>query len=91
MESHQITLQGRSFRVHSEAPKAHLESVARFVDARIDSLGDGQSQAPSQGTILMAALSIGDELFRLRREHDALREQIRAQSRALLERIAPPA
>jgi cell division protein ZapA (FtsZ GTPase activity inhibitor) len=91
MESHQITLSGRSFRIRSEAPKAHLETVARFVDERLESLGDGQTQSPSQGTVLMVALSIADELFQLRREHEALREQIRAQSRALLERIAPPA
>ncbi|MCB9730477.1 MAG: cell division protein ZapA [Deltaproteobacteria bacterium] len=91
MESHQILLSGRSFRIRSEAQRSHLETVARYVDARIESLGDGNHQNPSQGTVLMTAFSIADELFQLRREHEALREQIRAQSRALLERIAPPA
>jgi cell division protein ZapA (FtsZ GTPase activity inhibitor) len=86
---HEVTVLGREFRIRSSAGRDHLEEVAGFVDRRVGALTQGRPQNASQTVILMAAMSMADELLTIRREHEALRERIRAGSKALLDRLQP--
>lgn len=86
---HEVRLMGREFRIRSAHGREHLDEVATYVDGRIGALTQGRPQNASQQVLLMAAMSMADELLTIRREHDALKERIRAGSRALLDRMSP--
>lgn len=88
---HEITLMGREFRIRSDADRGHLEAVARYVEETIDGVAEGQKHVAVQNILLLAALNLADELFTARADHEALQDRIRAQSRALLDRLRPAA
>lgn len=86
-ELHQITVMGREFRIRSESDAEHLREVARYVDERISEVAEGQRHVAIQNVLLLTALNMADELFRLRAEQETMTANIRHQSRALLERL----
>lgn len=87
MPQHQVTVMGRQVKIRSESDQDHIEAVARYLNEKIDGIMQGQTAAPSQQVLLLAALNIADEVFSARADHDALREKIRHHSRSLLERL----
>jgi cell division protein ZapA len=88
-----VDIAGERHVLRSDASIEYTQSVAAHVDSTIRSLGLGTTLEPHRAAIL-AALTITDELFRARRELEALREEIvRRSSRLayLLERATEPA
>ena len=84
---HEITVMGREFRIRSESGREHLEAVARFVDERIQQVSTGQRHVAVQNLLLLTAMNLADELFRMREREDRLRDSIRQSSQALLARM----
>ena len=87
MELHDITMMGRAFRIRSESEQDYLESVAAYVDEKIEDMVGERHHMASQNVALMVALNMADELFKLQEKHDLLRDNIRKQSELLLERM----
>ncbi|PIE19373.1 MAG: hypothetical protein CSA66_02450 [Proteobacteria bacterium] len=85
--SHEITLMGRGFRIRSEDDPRHVQAIADYVNGKLEELSDGQPGVGNQQVLLMTSLNLADELFKLRAEHVALKERIRATSRSLLARL----
>lgn len=88
-EVRQIQIMGREFKIRSDSDPEYLSEVAAYVDSKIEDISTGQRHVAVQNVVLLAALNMADELFRIREAHEALRENIRAQSRELLTRMAP--
>ena len=86
-QSHQVSLLGREFRVKSDEDGEHLQEAASYVNRLIAQLQGGKRHMPRENLLLMATLSMADELIRERARNDAIKEKIRAQSRALLNRL----
>ncbi len=86
-ESHQVKLMGREFRIRSPEDPEHIDAAARYVNQLIEGMAGGKRHLPIQNVLLLASMSMADELLRERARHDALKEKIRAQSRALLARM----
>jgi cell division protein ZapA len=85
-----VEIAGERHVLRSDASAEYTRSVAAHVDATIRALGFGSTLDPHRAAIL-AALTITDELFRLRAETAALREEIDQRSARLadlLERAA---
>jgi cell division protein ZapA (FtsZ GTPase activity inhibitor) len=86
-ESHQVSLMGREFRIKSSDDAEHIQSAADYVNETISSLKGAKRHVPLQHLLLLASLSMADELIKERKRLDSVREKIRAQSRALLSRL----
>jgi cell division protein ZapA len=63
-----VTIGGRVYRLAcNEGEEPHLEALARDVDAKIDSIRGSFGEIGDQRLIVMAALTIADELSEARR------------------------
>ncbi len=66
-----VTIGGRSYRLAcNEGEEPHLEALAKFVDGKIDEMRGSFGEIGDQRIVVMAALTIADELFELRRKVD---------------------
>jgi cell division protein ZapA len=74
-----VEIAGERHVLRSDASAEYTQSVAAHVDGTIRALGLGTTLEPHRAAIL-AALTITDELFRTRRDLDALREEITRRS-----------
>ena len=63
-----VTIGGRVFRLAcNEGEEPHLEALAREVDAKIDGIRASFGEIGDQRLIVMAALTIADELSEAQR------------------------
>ncbi|MFT7579661.1 MAG: cell division protein ZapA [Myxococcota bacterium] len=88
-DAHDITLMGREFRIRSDDAPEHVEAVAEYVNGKLHTLMENHRGAAPQHIVLMVAMGLADELFKVRAEHEALANKIRSTSRKLLERMTP--
>jgi cell division protein ZapA len=71
-----VTIGGRTYRLAcNEGEEPHLEGLARKVDAKIDEIRGSFGEIGDQRLIVMAALTIADELSEARRAIAALEGQ----------------
>jgi cell division protein ZapA (FtsZ GTPase activity inhibitor) len=70
-----VEIAGERHVLRSDASVEYTESVAEHVDSTIRSISLGNNLEPHRAAIL-AALTITDEMFRLRAELSALHEEI---------------
>ena len=71
-----VTIGGRVYRLAcNEGEEPHLETLARAVDAKIDEIRGSFGEIGDQRLIVMAALTIADELSETRRTIAALEKQ----------------
>jgi cell division protein ZapA (FtsZ GTPase activity inhibitor) len=88
MQQHQITVMGKQIRLRSDSDPERIQAVAEYVNGKIDGIADGpKTGTAAQQVLVLAALSMADEIFEVRAQHDALRERIREHSRSLLDRM----
>ena len=72
-----VEIAGERHVLRSDAPPEYTHAVAAHVDATIRAVGPQNAlEANPQRTAILAALVITDELFRLREELRALRDEI---------------
>lgn len=87
METHQIKLLDREFRIRSGEESSHIQKVAEYVNETIADVRGEKRHVPIQNLLLLASMSMADELFKERRRLDELRERIRSQSNSLLDQL----
>jgi cell division protein ZapA len=86
-----VTIGGRSYRLAcNEGEEPHLEGLARQIDGKIADIRTQVGEIGDQRLVVMAALTIADELFEARRivaelekksgEHDDVRGAIRREA-----------
>lgn len=68
-----ITFNGRSYRFAcGEADAARLKAIGDYVKSKLDSLASEHGAIGDERLVLMAALTIADELFDARADVDSL-------------------
>ncbi|MGA2495070.1 MAG: cell division protein ZapA [Roseiarcus sp.] len=68
-----VTIGGRTYRLAcNEGEEEHLESLARLVDSKFDTIHKSFGEIGDQRLIVMAALTIADELTEARARIAAL-------------------
>jgi cell division protein ZapA len=86
-----VTIGGRSYRLAcNEGEEPHLEGLARQIDGKIAEIRTQVGEIGDQRLVVMAALTIADELYEARRvigefertagEHDDMRGTIRREA-----------
>ena len=79
-----VTIAGRVYRMAcGEGEEAHLETLARAVDAKIDELRGSFGEIGDQRITVMAALTFADELSEARRRIAELEFDLSSQRAAL--------
>jgi cell division protein ZapA (FtsZ GTPase activity inhibitor) len=90
-----VEIAGERHVLRSDAPPEYTHAVAAHVDATIRAVGPQNAlETNPQRTAILAAMVITDELFHLREELRALREEIDRRADAMadaLERAASDA
>jgi cell division protein ZapA len=67
-----VTIDGRSYRLAcSPGEEEHLGGLAKFVDGKISEMHGSFRDIGDQRIVVMAALSIADELFEAKRKAEA--------------------
>ncbi|MFO0749245.1 MAG: cell division protein ZapA [Myxococcota bacterium] len=79
---------GREIRIKSDEDPERLRELAAYVDELIGSVAPGKTLVPDQQILLVAALRMADEVFRLRDEKRELSTVLKRSTRALLGRIS---
>lgn len=74
-----VEIAGERHVIRSGAPPEYTRSVAAHVDGTLRALGVGNTLDPHKAAIL-AALTITDELFRIRSDLEALRREVAGRS-----------
>jgi len=83
-----IAILGRELRIRSDEPRAHLEALARYVDDRIVQIaGPKKAEAADPSLLLITALQLADEIFKLKSQQAELATRLRASTRSLLGRL----
>jgi len=86
-----VTIGGRSYRLAChEGEEPHLEGLARQIDGKISEIRSQVGEIGDQRLVVMAALTIADELFEARRtvaelerrgsERDDVHESVRREA-----------
>ncbi len=83
MKGINVEIMGQSLTVGSDAGDEWVRSVARSVDAKIRDIRASSQAVSSIHLAILAALNFADELERLRREHQALVDRIKAMNKRL--------
>ncbi|HRE91767.1 MAG TPA: cell division protein ZapA [Myxococcota bacterium] len=83
-----LTISGRELRIRSDEPVAHLEALARYVEERLTQIaGPKKVEGADPNLLLITALQLADEVFKLRHQQQELAARLRQSSRSLLGRL----
>ena len=77
----------REFRIRSADEAEHIQAVAEYVNEAIDDVRGAKKHVPIQNLLLLASMSMADELFKERARIESLKAKIRDQSRVLLDKL----
>jgi cell division protein ZapA (FtsZ GTPase activity inhibitor) len=82
---YRLSIQGREVTIRSDESSEHVEAIESLLNERVSALGPG---VPLHNAMMLAALSLADELIKERDSHHALKEKIRKRSTDLLARLS---
>lgn len=82
-----VTIFGEQYQIRTELGEEYTQDCARYVDDAIQEAHIGGHIAEPHKAAILAALKITDELFRLRREMEALETLVAERVSALMERV----
>lgn len=78
-----VEIMGQSLVVSSDSGDEWAKALAATVEEKIKSIRASSRAVNSVSVVILAALKFADELERLRRDHQALIDQIEALNRRL--------
>ena len=82
-----MSIAGVAFSVRTDAKPKYVRELAAHLEATIaESKVSGKGMS-TQVLVMMAALSITDELFQLQGEHRELRREVRERSKRILDTL----
>ena len=78
-----VTIAGRTYRMSCEdGQEGHIEALANEVDSKMAALKGNFGEIGEQRLVVMAALTVADELSEARRRIAALEEKVATQDAA---------
>lgn len=85
MESVQVEIFGQMYSIKGAADAPYIRSIAAMVDAKMREVQATTGTLDPHRVAILAALTIADELQRLKDEHESLKRSADAGLRRLLE------
>jgi cell division protein ZapA len=87
MQSVQVEILGQVYSIKGMEDHAYIRELAAFCDAKMREVQKGTGTADAHRVAILTALTISDELFRLRRQYRALEESAERSTTRLLKFI----
>ncbi len=72
MERVQVEIFGQSYNIKGKDDPAYIRELAAFIDAKMKDVQKGTGTVDQHRVAILAALTIADDLFRLREQYHAL-------------------
>lgn len=69
-----VKIHGYDYKLISEDPKNYMQSVANYVDERMNGIAAANQKLSTSMIAVLTALNIADDHFRLKEEHQAVKE-----------------
>lgn len=85
MESVQVEIFGQLYSIKGREDHEYIRELAAFVDAKMKDVQKGTGTADPHRVAILTALTIADELYRLRKEHSMLERTALQATERLLE------
>jgi cell division protein ZapA len=84
MESVKVEIFGQVYSIRGKDDQDYIRELATFVDAKMKDVQKGTGTADPHRVAILTALTISDELFRLRRQHGSLEKTAETAAQRLL-------
>jgi cell division protein ZapA len=82
-----VEILGREYTVKSDEEPARVEKIAAYVNQKIGEISGGPQAVSTLNAVILAALNIADDYFRLLEEKGSSRQDYASRAESLIERI----
>jgi cell division protein ZapA (FtsZ GTPase activity inhibitor) len=89
MQSVQVEILGQVYSIKGMEDHAYIRELAAFCDAKMREVQKATGTSDAHRVAILAALTISDELFRLRRRYQSLEDSVERSATRLLEITGP--
>lgn len=89
MQSVQVEILGQVYSIKGMEDHAYIRELAAFCDAKMREVQKATGTSDAHRVSILAALTISDELFRLRRQYQSLEDSVERSATRLLEITGP--
>ena len=83
----EVTIANAQYTIKTDADEAYIQSVARFVNGKIEEIQSKTKSVSTMNVVILAALNTADELFQERDRNRKKTEDIEGQSSSLIAMI----
>lgn len=80
----EVTICNAHYTIKTDADEAYIQSIARYVDKKIEEIQEKTKSVSTLNVIILAALNTADELFRERDKHRRSMEEMEDRSKNLI-------
>lgn len=81
--STEVHILGQKYVIKGNASPEYMSELARFVDSRIRDILKNSPNMPPLKAVILAALNISDELFKLREREKNILDFVKEKTKAL--------
>ena len=85
MESVQVEIFGQVYTIKGQDDPGYIRELAAFIDAKMKEVQKGTGTADPHRVAILTALTISDELYRLRQQNGALERTAEQKLQRLLD------
>ncbi len=82
-----VSIAGFDFSVRTDAKPKYVRELAAHVESQMEEAQAGGKSMSTQNLVMMAAMSITDELFQLRADQLKLKREVRERSMRILDTL----
>lgn len=82
-----IEIKGHRLTIRSDRDAAFVRSLARYIDGTLEELQNGAPSAPFDKLLMLASMTVAEELFEARRELTHLRRELADKTESMFELI----
>ena len=79
-----VSIFGNTYNIQGDADPAYIDSLAAYLNAKMNEVSDSMPSASAMQVAILAALNIADEYFQLRDIQSAVTNDIETRTNALI-------
>jgi len=79
-----VQIFGQTYTINGDLDEAYVRDLAAYVDGKMQAISENTSTIDTQKAAVLAALSIADELYSLRKERGNREELLKEQAERCL-------
>jgi cell division protein ZapA len=80
-----VSIRGKSLSLRTDHDPAFVQSLAHYLDRKVSALAQQAPHASFDKLLMLASLTVAEELFQTRGELEALRDEVRRSAATILD------